>query len=297
MVENREDGEKKRRLGKRRQLRAEDRFWEVAAYCLYHLRMFVNRFSVLANGFPKEMIVAVRMKCFRRKVGGVMVGKKRKLGLVILLMICALSAGRAEATVVNDFLPHSSHYQGQMYFYYQGSTGRIEFAVYDTETNPDEFVGTDEFDRPGDENYRYIYAYQIFSDATSTGILDYFGVIGLGENSIEDMVEDIGEVDDTAGGQDPNQSYFGHTEYSGDLEQMGIWEFDNGHLAAGEHSWFLVLRSNSDWTVGRYTFNKTLANTTPIPEEGTEDPEPVPEPATVILLGLGSIALITTKRT
>jgi len=210
--------------------------------------------------------------------------KKRRFGILILLAAVALSAGQAAATVDNVLLPHSSHYEGQTHFYYGGAAGRIEFAVYDTETNPDEFVGADGFDREGDEDYRYIYAYQIFCDATNTNVIDYFGVVGIGENAIEDFSEDIGSVNDETDGQDAEMAYFGSSIEHG---QMGIWEFGNGHLAASEHSWFLVLRSNHDWTAGKYTFNENLADTAPIPN---------PEPATVVLLGLGSVVLVATRK-
>ena len=93
----------------------------------------------------------------------------------------------------NEYLPHSDHYQGQAYFDDFGYKGHIEFAVYDTETNPDQFVGRDGFDQSPSldwwtasaaDNSRFIYAYQIFLDNISSEVIEYFGLLGVAEGAI-----------------------------------------------------------------------------------------------------------------
>ena len=72
---------------------------------------------------------------------------------------------------------------------------------------------------------------------------------------------------------------------------MGAWEFDDSLLAEGEHSFFLVLRSDTgpDW--GTYTFNKNLANQPPVPGS-----LPNPEPSTIALLGFGMLTFLRRRR-
>jgi len=196
-------------------------------------------------------------------------------------------------------LPHSSHYQGRSYFDYGTLSGRVDFAVYDTQSYPDQLVGAggrDEDlpwwdDTDTEENnldkYQYVYAYQIFVDDTGFDIIDYFGLLGLGENSIVkdpstdelpigsmDDIDDIITADAVAPDDDP---YFASSSEYG---KMVVWEFTNGFLTAGDHSWFLVLGSYHDYTYGSYTFDKTVADGTWVPN---------PEPASIALLGLGGV--------
>ena len=102
--------------------------------------------------------------------GGVLMSVKRVLFLSSLLVATLLSQN-AGATLM-PMLPESSHYQGFVWYNEEvepgpetgpGYTvrGRIDFAVYDTQENPNEFIGADGYARPGDG--RYIYAYQILN--------------------------------------------------------------------------------------------------------------------------------------
>lgn len=220
----------------------------------------------------------------------------RKISCFSLLVVAVLLVQNASAKPT-EMLPESSHYQGRLYFDFYSISGRIDFAVYDTEKYPDEFVGADGYagelswwPPPPADNSRYIYAYQIFVDDDSIDVIDYFAILGLGDGAI---VKDantndewpISSVDDPSlEGVEPNSPYF---VYSTAYGQMGVWEFISDSLSGGEHSWFLVLGSDHDWTTGSYTFDKTLADEGPIPN---------PEPATLMLLGLGSAVLFTRRR-
>lgn len=207
----------------------------------------------------------------------------RKINLFIILVIAILFVQTAGATITT-ILPDSSHHQGRSHYY----SGRIEYAVYDTVTNPDEFIGADGFTAPG--TGRYIYAYQIFTDDTSTFPAEYFAIAGIAEGALADPVNDnIGSVNDSPGdpGQEGVQPDMAYITSSSTLGIMGAWEFDDSLLVEGEHSFFLVLRSDTDWDWGTYTFSNTFANEPPIPN---------PEPSTIALLGFGMLTFLRRRR-
>jgi hypothetical protein len=159
-------------------------------------------------------------------------------------------------------------------------------------TNPDEFIGVDGFTAPG--TGRYIYAYQIFTNDTSTFPAEYFAIAGIAEGALAEPVNDnIGSVNDSPSdpGQEGVQPDMAYITSSTTLGIMGAWEFDDSLLVEGEHSYFLVLRSDTDWDWGTYTFNKNLANQPPVPGS-----LPTPEPSTIALLGFGMLTLLRRRR-
>jgi hypothetical protein len=222
----------------------------------------------------------------------------RKIKLLSVLVSAAFLAQNASAAIP-DYLPNSSHYQGRSYFNSSTLSGRIDFAVYDTQTYPDELVGADGraddllpwWNEGNADKFHYIYAYQIFVDNTSLNAIDYFGIVGMGNISV---VKDshtgkwpIGSMDDlvTTNAVAPDAKYIADSNEYG---RMAVWEFATGILAAADHSYFLVLGSNDDWTPGGYTFNKTLAN---------EVPQPNPEPTSITLFGIaGALTFIRTRK-
>jgi len=207
----------------------------------------------------------------------------RKSGLLSLLFVAALFVQSASAGPV-DFLPYSSHYQGRTYytdFTDDGFlTGRIDFAVYDTlGPHGNEWADAD-FTAPGAG--QYIYAYQILCDTASTAALEYFAVLEIGENSIDDD-DGIGTRDDGYGGLDAYNAFFNPYPQP----QQAVWEFDEDLLIAGEHSYFLVFTSDHDWTEGSYALTPT----------GVLPPTTAPEPGTLTLLGLsGALAFIRRRK-
>ncbi len=186
-------------------------------------------------------------------------------------------------------LPVSSYADGRWQgsrFYYEDVvgggylSGRIDFAVYDTVNllYQDESTWVGGLDTPGDG--RYIYAYQIFNFPFSDEAVGFFGVFAIDNSPLGVEEGSIGSAEDTP---DSGVSQTGKYLAESDLEV--VWLFAGGVLARGEHSWFLVFRSDNAPVVGDYE----------IKAEGGE--MGVPEPATVVLLGLGStILLIKRKR-
>jgi hypothetical protein len=229
----------------------------------------------------------------------------RKINLVSMLVSALFLVQNAFADVP-EYLPQSSHYEGQSYFDHSssgGPSGRIDFAVYDTQTYPDELVGTGGrasdllpwWDETNPDRFRYIYAYQIFVDDTSSNVVNYLGLLGLGDTSV---VTDpstgkwpIGSMNDliTTDAVAPDAGYFASSSTYG---KMVVWDFANGVVYEGDHSYFLVLGSNSDWTDGGYTFDRTLADEVPQPNQN-----PVPEPASITLLSIaGALTFIKTRK-
>jgi len=208
----------------------------------------------------------------------------RKFGLLSLLLVAILFAHNASATL---YLPDSSYAGGawQGFRYYDEDLGdgdylrgRIDFAVYDTDTYPDEFVGNGGFEAPGEG--RYIYAYQILNDyPASDEAVGYFSVFAIDGAPLDVDEDSIGSQQDPGGGVEPTNEYF----TSSNLK--AVWEFDNGVIYKGDHSWFLVFSSNAAPVAGDYEIRAA--------GEGTPG---VPEPGTLTLLGLGATAAFIRRR-
>lgn len=109
--------------------------------------------------------------------------KWMRMAVPLVLMACFVMTAGAALTS----LPTSSFRSGTSY----QQVCRVEFAVYDTKANPNEFIGTDGFTNPG--TGQYIYAYQIFSHVNS---IPYFVIQGLGANAVTNN-NDIARYNDS----------------------------------------------------------------------------------------------------
>ncbi len=212
-----------------------------------------------------------------------------KTGHIFIVVSLMALAAVADAGLTK--LPESSHYSGTSYYNVAlGNnkilSGRIEFAVYDTQTNPNEFVGSDGFSAPGQG--RYIYAYQIINYSSNNfgmtnAAIPFFTILGISPGAVSSLA-DVGTTADTP---DPGVDA---TSKSMNIDQTQVvYEFANGVLAAGKNSWFLLMRSNNDWKKGSYKFD--TPDDDDIVAPGDESNEPIPEPATLSMLLIGSLAL------
>jgi hypothetical protein len=202
----------------------------------------------------------------------------KEIRLLILFLVITLFVQNATAGLI---LPYSSHYQGRSYFDNTGVTGFIDFAVYDTKGLYNEWAG---FASPG--SGQYIYAYQIFVDVGVDAITS-FSIMHTDTNKPLNIVADNMNTQNpwensqliTEGVEPTNWGI-------GSSGTTAWWQFFTNDLLSGEYSWFLVFSSDKDWTVGKYEMQ--TAGGFPI--------APNPEPATVVLLGLGCTILFAKRR-
>ena len=200
-----------------------------------------------------------------------MVGPKKVI-LAGLIFVAAAFIQTADAAL--ELLPESSYYEGSTTYTIVTDDGilfgRIDFAVYDTWTYPDEFIGEDGFENPTDD--RYIYVYQIFNDEIySDEEVAYFALL-----DIEDApVSGTSSQDDLNDGVEP-----------ADYPDEGVWDFEGSFIYDGDHSVFLVLTSDTPWVPGSYEISAGGSDV-PVPD--------IPEPASILLLGTAGL-LVFAKR-
>jgi hypothetical protein len=210
----------------------------------------------------------------------------KEIRLLTLLLVATLFVQNATAGLI---LPYSSHYQGRSYFpeSITGVKGFVDFAVYDTQGLYGDEWGGNGFEAPG--TGRFIYAYQVFSDANSTAAIDFFTIMGIDDPPTPHHLIGI----DTINSQNPwelsqliTEGVAPTSTETNLSETRGTWKFAGSIFAPGEYSWFLIFSSDNDWVQGKYTME--TSSIFPVASN--------PEPCTLALLGLGSAILFAKRR-
>lgn len=215
-----------------------------------------------------------------------------KLGLIALVIVMALPVHNASALPSSMFAEAEGNWEGFKTYRNDENTiyAKVDFTVYDTLNTGAEadFVNSliNELSLTG----RFIYAYQVWNHfEDSTEDITSFKLMNLDGNDITQSLDDIGSYDY----ENNDES----VEPDDAVADEALWEFDDWdsdqRLIPGNRSWFLIFSSDSGPVAGDYKIESIESNETdpPVP-----DPDEVPEPATLILLGIGSAMVLKRRR-
>ena len=219
-----------------------------------------------------------------------------KICLIALVIVMALPVQKTLALPDSTFAEAEGNWQGTKFYRNDENTlyARVDFTVYDTANTGAEadFVTSivDELSLTG----QYIYAYQVWNSGTqSTESIESFGLTNLDGTDITQSLDDSTSYDDQSGyGVEPNSV----------VADEALWEFDwqgDGELAPDKRSWFLLYSSDFAPIAGDFkirTFESDDNVDIPLDPDSVSDPETVPEPVTLILMGLGSTIVLKRRR-
>jgi hypothetical protein len=209
--------------------------------------------------------------------------KKIPFLIVAVLSALALSAGACYAVgqFPNSQYAEDNGWQGSTRYQEEGMDLLVFFTVYDTETYQNEFTWEAELDQPDD---RFVYAYQIVNDPFGLGgeDIDYFSILKLDGTKVDATVihATTSQKDNTEEGIWPEPLV---------SSEQGAWEWSSLPLATGEFSTWLIFTSDSAPTKGKFEAKVSEYTEPPVPD--------VPEPAAVLLMGLGALTLLRKRNT
>jgi len=194
---------------------------------------------------------------------------------VVVLLLFSFGASGAYFLPDSTYADLVGNWQGSSVYDEAGMYVLVEYAVYDTQgslTIEEESL----IDSLGDIEGDYVYAYQIFNSNDAENEVALFQILDIDYEAIDQsLMSDTSAVDDGNGGLSPMLP----------CGVEGCWEFDGGVLVAGEHSYFLYFTSDSAPVAGTYEI-----------ESNESDFPVVPEPASVLLMGLGGLVFVIKNR-
>ncbi len=195
--------------------------------------------------------------------------------LIVLSVIVLAFAVNSNAVLVSSF---DDHY-GTASYSKVNFTGSIDYAVYNDTEDFENWTG---FEAPG--SGAYIYAYQIFNDAGPENLpVESFEILGSTGQSLAGAVTGTTAMDDGSGGVEPATAE----------DAKWTWTSENGFIHKGEHSWLLAFSSNAGPSKGTFDIQPVENDEIDVPDD---DDVEIPEPATVMLFGLGGLIAMK-KRT
>ena len=204
---------------------------------------------------------------------------KKAISVLSVLIITAMLAQDAVALPASSYVDgNGKSWQGYKTYTQDGYDVVLEWAVYNIAANP--WAGSVDFSA-GDQ---YVYAYQLFSNTTSTSNVGSFSVLDIGGNPISQAL--MHETQAVANGQgvmpDPNPSAV-----------QGEWKWmpGVGFITAGEYSAYLIFSSVYAPTAGSFAVKAPEEGDAGVPNEVGE----VPEPGILTLFGIAS-AMFAAKR-
>jgi hypothetical protein len=196
-----------------------------------------------------------------------------QIGIVLVVALVMVQSVSASLNLDPAAMPA---YRGSSPFTAGGVlSGHVDYAVF----APGQYDGTVSF--PG----LYVYAYQVFSNPSSTVSIDYFSV-GLKPGvSASNPSWDLAAGNAVPGGSVPTYSYVMPQQV------IDLFIFDN--INPSGHSTTLLFTSNAAPIMAEGVVSAGVAGGAIMP---LPTPSPAPEPATLGLLIGGALMVIRRKR-
>ena len=199
----------------------------------------------------------------------------KAIGFLSVLVIAAMLTPDASAYLSSySSSLNNNDWEGYKTYKEEGLSCTLIFNVYDNIAYHNEVTAW-----AGNVSFpdRYVYAYQLFVDQSSTKEITYFGILDKLGNAISNSLMHVTQALGAGATTDPNPS---------DGDEQGKWKWSSvlGFLSAGEASSYLVF--SSPYAPVRGSFEVKTSE---------EEEPPVPEPSTIAFLCLASGFLVARR--